>query len=107
MTQAVQNKGGTQTIDRPSEKRKLKRPKKYNIIFHNDDYTPFEFVEELLMKVFRRTESESAAIAKEVDKTGKGLAGTYTFEIAETKLAKANLLIKETDYPLLLTMEQE
>lgn len=101
----------TQTIDDtrviPKQDRKVRRPKKYHIIFHNDDYTPFEFVEELLMKVFRRTADEAAAIASSVDKTGTGVAGTYTHEVAETKHSRANAMIKETDYPLLLTIEPE
>lgn len=99
----------TQTIDNTKavakKDRKLKRPKKYNLVFHNDDYTPFEFVEELLMKVFRRTADEAAVIASSVDNTGTGVAGTYTKEISEMKLHESNNTISKTEYPLLVTME--
>lgn len=97
--------GSTQVIDK--EEIKLKKPRKYHILFHNDDYTPFEFVETLLMKVFHRTSEQSRAIAKEVHKNGTGIAGTYTRDVAETKYYQALNLIKETEYPLQLSLEPE
>lgn len=84
-----------------------KKPRKYAVIFINDDYTPFDFVISLLMEVFRKTMHEAEVVAKAVHETGKGVAGVYTHEIAETKLAQANRIIKTTEHPLVLVMEPE
>ncbi len=97
----------TPTKDQSKTDKKLKRPKKYSVIFHNDEYTPFEFVESILMEVFRKTRDESAAIAMEVHEKGAAVAGTYTKDIAETKFARANAIIQKSEHPLLLTLEQE
>lgn len=102
-TLQIQNKSNTL----PQEMRQMKRPKKYKVIFHNDDYTPFDFVEGILLSVFRKTITEAEAIADSVDKKGSAVAGVYTKDIAETKIDDANCIIKKTDNPLLITMELE
>lgn len=98
---------GTQVIEREKTKLSPKKPRMYHVIFHNDDFTPFEFVEEILMKVFRKNHDQSRVISDQIHKTGHGVAGTYTRDICETKISQADAIIKETDYPLLLTMEPE
>lgn len=105
MTTKSKNKGGVQVIDR--EDTSLKPPKKWSVLFHNDDYTPFEFVEMLLMKVFRKTKNEAQMIAKSIHEKGAGVAGIYTHCIAETKVIQCYNFLKETEYPLLVTKEPE
>jgi len=80
-------------------------PKMWKIIIINDDYTPFEFVEYLLRVVFNISFDVAKAITFDVHKKGKGVVGTYTKEVAETLLAKANAIIQSSDHPLQLTME--
>lgn len=87
------------------KKTDLRKPRKYHVIFHNDDYTPFGFVEGVLMEVFHKTQEEAQKIATEVHKTGVGIAGTFTHEIAETKVYKVQKIANDSDYPLLVTME--
>jgi len=95
----------TKTIDKSEFK--LKRPKKYVVLFHNDDYTPATFVVELLQKVFHKTREEAEFIASETHKKGIGSAGSYTYEIAETKLLEVTNIIKLTEHPLLVTIKEE
>ena len=88
-------------------KEKLKKPQLYKVIFHNDDYTTMEFVVAVLREVFRKSESDAVAIMQNVHRTGFGVAGVYTFEIAETKVQTTLKLAREHEYPLRLTVEPE
>lgn len=94
---------GTDVDERP----KTKKPKKYKVLLHNDDYTTMEFVVWLLMKVFRRTRAEATAIMLHVHHKGVGICGVYTREIAETKVAESIDLARESGMPLLITLEAE
>ena len=84
-----------------------KKPKPYSVILYNDDYTTMEFVTEVLMNVFRRTRVESTRIMLAVHRSGKGVAGIYTREIAEAKSGQAMDLARARAYPLLVTTEPE
>lgn len=84
---------------------KVKRPRKYHVILHNDDYTPMDFVVEILSNVFNRTVEESIAIMLEVHNDGKGIAGTYSKEIAEQKAYEAEKLGTSADHPLRCSIE--
>jgi ATP-dependent Clp protease adaptor protein ClpS len=79
----------------------------FKVLFHNDDYTTMEFVVEILMGVFRRTRVEATRIMLSVHRTGKGVAGVYTREVAETKAGLAMDRARERGYPLLVTTEPE
>lgn len=95
-------------IKNRDEKRiQLKKPRKYNVIFHNDEYTPFDFVENVLMEIFHKTKDEASVIATAVHKQGSGVAGVYTYEIAETKLVQVNNVANICEHPLVVTMEPE
>lgn len=87
--------------------KRFKPPKKYKVLFHNDDFTPFEFVETLLEKIFHKRAEEATQITQSINNNGVGVAGIYTKEIAETKIAQCNSEISETEYPLLVSMEPE
>lgn len=87
-------------------KPKLKRPPLYKVILLNDDYTPMDFVVHILETFFSLPYEVAVQIMLEVHHQGKGICGTYTREVAETKVAQVNLYAREHQHPLLCTMEQ-
>jgi len=84
---------------------KIETPRLYVVILHNDDYTPMDFVIEVLMDVFRKDELTATKIMLNVHNLGKGICGSYSYEIAETKVAKVVELAEINDYPLRASME--
>lgn len=93
------------TITRSKEK--LKKPPLYKVLLHNDDYTTMEFVVYVLTTVFRKTVEEAFTIMLKVHTEGVGIAGIYSYEIAESKAEKVVTLARENEYPLLATVEEE
>ncbi len=85
---------------------KLKRPSLYRVILINDDYTPMEFVVEILETVFGMERSRATRVMLEVHTKGKGVCGLFTYEIAETKVAQVMSIAQQQQHPLLCTMEQ-
>ena len=85
---------------------KLKRPPLYRVILLNDDYTPMEFVVQVLEKVFGMDRKTATRVMLEVHTKGKGICGVYTYEIAETKVAQVTSLAQQHQHPLLCTMEE-
>ena len=88
-------------------KKKLEQPKMYRVLLHNDDYTTMEFVVEILREVFFHDEAAASRIMLHVHRNGVGVAGVYTYEVAETKVAKVMGMAEEAGFPLLCTMEPE
>jgi ATP-dependent Clp protease adaptor protein ClpS len=88
-------------------KPKLKRPPLFKVLLHNDDFTTMEFVVSVLQSVFHHDENGAVAIMLNVHNNGVGVAGVYSYEIAETKVAKVTSLAREAGYPLLCTLEPE
>ncbi len=90
------------------EKRKprVKEPKKYRVLLHNDDYTTMEFVVDVLKKVFHKSPAESHAIMLNVHKKGSGVVGLYPYDIAATKVDQARSMAKNNGYPLKCTLEE-
>mgnify|MGYP003350463457 CR=1 FL=1 len=95
------------TITETRTERKLAKPRLYKVLLHNDDYTTREFVVDVLCTVFRHTESEAVRVMLHVHYNGVGVAGVYTREVAETKIAIVESLAKEREYPLRLSMEPD
>lgn len=89
-----------------SEK-KLKRPTLYKVLFHNDDYTTREFVVFVLQSVFHHDEAAATRIMWHVHTTGVGVAGVFTYEVAETKARKVEALAQENEFPLRVSVEPE
>jgi ATP-dependent Clp protease adaptor protein ClpS len=87
--------------------KKLKKPPLYKVLLHNDDYTTMEFVVYILRAIFRLGESDATRIMLSVHQRGVGVAGVYTYEVAETKAAKAMRLARANEFPLLCTVEEE
>ena len=85
----------------------LMSPKMYKVILHNDDYSTFEFVIEVLMEIFNKTKDEAIELTFKVDKDGYAVIGIYPKEIAETKVSLVKEMAKENNFPLLATMEEE
>ncbi len=83
----------------------LKRAPLYSVLLLNDDYTPMEFVVDVLERFFRLDRNAATRVMLEVHTRGKGVCGTYTFEIAETKVAQVSNYAREHQHPLLCTME--
>ena len=86
---------------------KMKKPKKFIVIMHNDDFTTMEFVVAILSDIFNRSIEEANKIMMEVHKNGKGVAGIYPYDIAISKSTKAMTLAKEEGFPFKLTVEEE
>lgn len=87
-------------------KPQLKQPPMYKVILLNDDYTPMEFVVEVLRKFFRLDRERAVQVMLHVHTRGQGVCGTFTRDVAETKVAVVNEFSKENDHPLKCTMEQ-
>ncbi|HIP54417.1 MAG TPA: ATP-dependent Clp protease adaptor ClpS [Sulfurimonas autotrophica] len=85
----------------------LQYPKKYFVYLLNDDYTPMDFVVDILMSIFHKTYEEAQNIMLEVHKKERGLCGIYTYEIAETKIRQVIRKAKDNGFPLKATMEEE
>ncbi|MCK5725293.1 MAG: ATP-dependent Clp protease adapter ClpS [Thiotrichaceae bacterium] len=84
----------------------VKEPKQYKVILLNDDYTPMDFVIEVLRIFFSLTEESATRVMLSVHTKGKGICGTYTREIAETKVVQVNQFSEENGHPLKCDMEK-
>jgi len=88
-------------------KPKLEKPKMYKVVFLNDDYTPFEFVTYLITKHFNHSQQRSLELTQDIHQKGKAIVGTYSKDIAETKVLIVNSEAQEFDYPLKAVIEEE
>lgn len=82
-------------------------PKRWKVIFLNDDHTPMDFVTAVLIDVFKHTVDSAKHIMLQVHETGSGVAGVYSFEIAEAKAVEATNQARTAGYPLQIKMEEE
>ena len=85
---------------------KLKPPPLYKVILLNDDYTPMEFVVQILEYFFGMSREKATQVMLHVHTRGKGVCGVYTYEIAETKVAQVNDFSRRHQHPLLCTLEE-
>ncbi|MFT4581001.1 MAG: ATP-dependent Clp protease adaptor protein ClpS [Gammaproteobacteria bacterium] len=88
-------------------KPKVKKPPLYTVIMLNDDYTPMEFVVHVLEQFFTVDRPTATRIMLEVHTRGKGICGSFTHEIAETKVSQVNQYARDNQHPLLCTLELE
>ncbi|MDR3162807.1 MAG: ATP-dependent Clp protease adaptor ClpS [Helicobacteraceae bacterium] len=84
----------------------LKPPRRYQVILHNDHYSTWEFVVDVLKRVFRKSEEEAVRITSSVHNEGYGVCGEYSYEVAEMKVAQVHTLAKASGYPLKCTMRE-
>ena len=86
-------------------KPKLKRPPLYKVILLNDDFTPMDFVIEILMDFFAMTEQKATQVMLQIHTQGVGVCGTYSKDVAETKVYIVNDYSREHQHPLMCSME--
>jgi len=84
----------------------VKQPPLYNVVLLNDDYTPMEFVVDVLERFFRMDREAATRVMLEVHVKGKGVCGVFTYEIAETKVAQVLGYSRDNQHPLMCTLEQ-
>lgn len=87
-------------------KPQTKKPSMYKVLMLNDDYTPMEFVVLVLERFFNKNREEATQIMLHVHRKGVGVAGVYTYEVAETKVNRVHDLAKEYEFPLKSSMEE-
>jgi len=88
-------------------KEKLREPPLYKVILLNDDFTPMDFVVHILKKFFQKNEEEAQRIMWAVHSQGKGIAGLYPYDVAETKVYQVNQYSKQKEHPLKIVMEED
>jgi ATP-dependent Clp protease adaptor protein ClpS len=86
--------------------KRTQKPPLYKVLLHNDDFTTMEFVVYILRSIFHKSEQDAVRIMLAVHHQGHGVAGVYTYEIAEAKVHKVSQLAQAHDYPLLCTLEE-
>jgi len=98
-----EREGGTAT----RERERIQRPERWKVVLYNDDYTPMEFVVGVLEQVFEKAPTEATQIMLRIHRGGKGIAGVYILEVAETKVTTVHRLAEERGYPLRAGVERE
>lgn len=83
----------------------FKKPNQYRVVLFNDDFTPMDFVVDLVINFFNLTKERATAIMLQVHLEGKGSCGVYTYDIAETKVAQVNAYARNLEFPLFCSME--
>lgn len=86
---------------------KLEEPQMFKVLLHNDDYTSMDFVVEVLMGIFHKTQIQAEQIMLQIHEKGKAICGVYTFEIAQTKAQQVKQKAKQNEFPLLATIEED
>ncbi|GGA68664.1 ATP-dependent Clp protease adapter protein ClpS [Neiella marina] len=84
----------------------VREPKLYQVLLNNDDYTPMDFVIDVLQRFFAHSPERATQIMLEVHNEGRGICGVYTRDVAETKVVQVNQYSRENEHPLLCSMEK-
>jgi ATP-dependent Clp protease adaptor protein ClpS len=96
-----------ETGTRTRERSRTRRPRRWQVVIHNDDYTTMEFVVYVLVKHFQKTDAEAMHVMLQVHHKGAGVAGVYTRDVAETKIAAVAEEARSSGQPLRLSAEPE
>jgi ATP-dependent Clp protease adaptor protein ClpS len=92
-------------VEKQKEKQKLSPPRKYKVILNNDDYTPMDFVIDVLTRFFNMNSDKATEVMLKIHHEGKAICGEYTAEVAETKVAQVNQYSRDNQHPLLCCYE--
>jgi ATP-dependent Clp protease adaptor protein ClpS len=106
MAERRQGEGGTRVVTRTKPVERLEQPRRFKVLLHNDDYTTMEFVVWVLETVFHHDETTATEIMLHVHRNGMGVAGVYSYEIAETRVKKVQALARDHEFPLRCSMEE-
>ncbi len=98
--------GATGSKSATIAKIKIDKPRMYKVILLNDDYTTMDFVVEVIIKIFHKTTEEAENIMHMVHQQGKGVVGTYTYDIAITKSLQVQEMAKQKEFPLKSIVEE-
>jgi ATP-dependent Clp protease adaptor protein ClpS len=104
MSEHEREQGGGLAVE--VSKPRVKRPPMYKVVMVNDDYTPMDFVVQVLQQFFSHNREKAVQIMLQIHTQGRGVAGVYAAEIAETKTAQVNAFARKHQHPLLTVMEQ-
>jgi ATP-dependent Clp protease adaptor protein ClpS len=104
---ATSERPGESTVVDPHSDQRVERPRMWRVLLHNDDYTTQEFVVWVLETIFHKQRGEAFDIMLSVHRTGIGIAGVFTHDVAATKVKMTRQLAEEHEFPLLVTMEGE
>lgn len=85
---------------------RIKEPRRYKVVMYNDDFTPMDFVVEILVTIFNKQEAEAVQVMLTVHEKGSANVGTYPLDIANTKVMKATGLARQSGYPFRLRTEE-
>ena len=99
------NKGSV--VTKTQMRTRIKRPRMYRVLLHNDDFTPREFVVLILQHVFHMSEAEATKLMVYVHNNGVGVVGIYPYSVAETKVAEVLEAAEKSRFPLICSMEPE
>ena len=86
---------------------RVSEPRRWKVIFLNDDHTPMDFVTSVLVEIFKHSVDSAKRVMLQVHETGSGIAGVYSFEIAEAKAVEATNAARGAGYPLQIKLEEE
>jgi ATP-dependent Clp protease adaptor protein ClpS len=100
----VRNRSGTKTASRQEEK--LGEPGDSRVILLNDHYTTMDFVVEVLVEIFHKSEEDAYHIMMDVHRKGRGIVGLYPWDIAVTKAEQVHALARQHEFPLRCIVEQ-
>lgn len=85
---------------------KVREPKRYKAVMYNDDFTPMDFVVEVLMTIFKKSEEEAFQIMMTVHNSGKAVVGVYSYDIAKSKVEESVAIAREEGYPFKVKVEE-
>jgi ATP-dependent Clp protease adaptor protein ClpS len=88
-------------------KQKVEEPHRWKVILLNDDHTPMDFVIGILTEIFKHSQETAKGITMQIHTEGSGIAGVYSFEIAEAKAVEATQIARSSGFPLQIKMEEE
>ncbi len=88
-------------------RKRVAKPPKFKVVLYNDDYTPMGFVVGVLESVFKKSPVEANALMLRIHRSGSGVGGVYTLEVAETKVATVHSMAERRGYPLRAGVEED